>query len=290
MLQDKHGPIDYSEQGAGPTIVLVPVSWSSESAWRDIVAGLRNRFRTVTTSLPGYGGTRESRTSSDSSVDRQSETVEAVIRHTGGPVHLVGHSYGALVCLDLALCGLVPLMSLTLIEPVAFGLLRQAGEQTLYEQFIAMRDDYVRAYENGDKEAARRMVDYLAGRGSFDALPSRGRQYVVDATPTHIRDMRSGFDPSMGSLANILLPSLIIRGEHGAEPLAKSADILSRAMANASLRTIAGASHFMPTTHAAELARLIGDHVLMTESLAWSSLSFASPFGPGFRNPAGSVS
>ena len=100
----------------------------------------------------------------DTTIDRQAEIVEAVIRHTGAPVHLVGHSFGALACLDVALCGLHPLMSLTLIEPVTFGLLRQQGEIALHEQFIAMREDYVRAFENGDSEAARRVVDYLCGQ------------------------------------------------------------------------------------------------------------------------------
>jgi len=279
MLQDKHGPIAYSEHGAGPTIVFVPGSWATQTAWRDVIAALGNRFRTVTTSLPGYGGTRESRTTADRSIDRAAVTVEAVIRHAGGPVHLVGQSYGALVCLDLALCGLVPLMSLTLIEPVAFGLLRQAGEHSLHEEFLALRDEYVRSFQRGDCQAARRVVDYFEGPGTFDALPPRMRESIVKTTPTHTRDICSDYDPTVAALANILLPSLVIRGERSARSLTTSADILSRAMANASLRTIAGAAHFMLSSHAANLARLIGDHVAMTESLAWSSLSFASPFG-----------
>src|SRR5215471_14323319 len=126
MLQDRHGCIDYREEGAGSTIVFVPGSWATGSAWRGVIEALGGRFRTVTTSLPGYGGTRECRTSTNTAIDRPTGIVEAVIRRAGGPVHLVGHSYGALACLDVALCGLFPLMSLTLIEPVAFGLLRQA--------------------------------------------------------------------------------------------------------------------------------------------------------------------
>jgi pimeloyl-ACP methyl ester carboxylesterase len=171
MLQDKHGQIDYCEEGMGPTIVFVPGSWASGSVWRGVIEALGGRFRTVTTSLPGYGGTRDRRTTADVSINRQAEIVEAVIQRAGGPVHLVGHSFGALACLDIALCGLSPLMSLTLIEPVAFGLLRQQGETSLYDQFVAMRDDYFDAVEDGDKGAARRVVDYLDGEGSFDAAP-----------------------------------------------------------------------------------------------------------------------
>jgi pimeloyl-ACP methyl ester carboxylesterase len=281
MLRDKHGRIEYVEEGTGPTIVFVPGSWATGASWRAVVEALGGRFRTITTSLPGYGGTRDRRTSADTSIDRQAEIVEAVIRHAGGPVHLVGHSFGALACLDVALCGLPPLMSLTLVEPVAFGLLRQQGEPTLHDRFLAMREDYFRALENSDKDAARRAFDYLGGEGSFDALPPRMRRHIVETTASHVLDMRTEFDPRLSAFANILLPSLVICGERSAQSLRRSAEILSGALANASLWTIAAAGHFMPATHAAELAERIGDHVSKTEALAWSSLCIASPVGPG---------
>ena len=289
MLKDRYGCIDYFEEGAGPTIVFVPGSWATASAWRGVIEALGGRFRTVTTSLPGYGGTRERRSPADTSIDRQAEIVEAVIRRAGGPVHLVGHSFGALACLDVARCGLFPLMSLTLIEPVACGLLRQHAEHALYQQFIAMREDYLRSFENGEPEAARRVVDHFAGPGGFDALPSRTREYIVKTTPAHVLDMRTTFDPLLETFGNILLPSLVIRGECSAPTLTRTADILSGALANASLRTICGAGHFMPSTHVAELAGLIGDHVAGTEALAWSSLCFASPFGVVSRDSAPSA-
>jgi pimeloyl-ACP methyl ester carboxylesterase len=283
MLQDKYGTIDYCEDGHGPTIVFVPGSWATRSAWGGIVKALDNRFRTVTTSLPGYGGTRESRTAADCSIDRSSETVEATIRRAGCPVHLVGHSYGALVCLDIALRELMPLMSLTLIEPAAFGLLRQANEFSLHEQFAAMRDDYLQSLEAGDSEAARHVVEYLAGHGAFAALPPRLREQIIGTTQSHSFDMRSSFDPTIAALGNILLPTRVIRGERTAPALHKCADILNRAMGNASLHTISGAGHFLTGTHATELAEHIGAHVMKTESLAWSSMSFASPFGTRSR-------
>ena len=281
MLQDRHGRIDYSEEGVGPTIVFVPGSWAAASTWRGVIEALGGRFRTVTTSLPGYGGTRDRRTAADISIDRQAEIVEAVIRRAGSPVHLVGHSFGALACLDVALCGLHPLMSLTLIEPVALGLLRRQGELTLHEQFIAMREAHFQAFAFGDREAARPVVDYLGGDGCFDALPSQIRQRIVETTGTHVLDMRTDFDPPLSAFANVLLPSLVICGECSAQSLQRSAEILSGALANGSLCAIPEAGHFMPATHPAQLAERIGDHVSKTEALAWSSLSIASPFGPG---------
>jgi pimeloyl-ACP methyl ester carboxylesterase len=285
MLRDGYGSIDYSEEGAGPTIVFVPGSWATGAAWRGVIAGLKGRFRTVTTSLPGYGGTRDRRTAADTTIDRQAEIVEAVITHTGGPVHLVGHSFGGLACLDVALCGLHPLMSLTLIEPVTFGLLRQWGEIALHEAFIAMREEYLRSFDQGAAEVARIMVEYLCGPGSFDGLPAGMREYIVRATPTHVLDIRTAFDPPLSAFGNILLPTLVVRGASSAAPLQRSAEILSSALANASLRTIPDAGHFMTATHATELAGLIGEHVLKMEALAWTSACIDAPFTGRFHDP-----
>ena len=57
MIEDARGCIDYDETGAGPTVVLVPGSCSTGAAWRPVMAQWQNRFRVVTTSLLGYGGT-----------------------------------------------------------------------------------------------------------------------------------------------------------------------------------------------------------------------------------------
>ena len=62
MIEDISGNIDYEESGTGPTMVLVPGSCSTGAAWRPVIAAWQNRFRCVTTSLPGYGGTAERRT------------------------------------------------------------------------------------------------------------------------------------------------------------------------------------------------------------------------------------
>ena len=45
-----------------------------------VVEALKGRFRVVTTSLLGYGGTQECRTLADCSIDREVETLEAVVR------------------------------------------------------------------------------------------------------------------------------------------------------------------------------------------------------------------
>src|SRR5690349_8486448 len=103
MIEDTRGRIDYDESGHGPTVVLVPGSCSTGAAWRPVVAACDGAFRTVTTSLSGYGGTEERRAARDPSVEPEADIVEAVVRRASGLVHLVGHSFGATASLALAL-------------------------------------------------------------------------------------------------------------------------------------------------------------------------------------------
>ena len=100
MIEDVCGRIDYDVCGAGPTIVLVPGSCSTGAAWRPVISAWDNRFRCVTTSLLGYGGTAERRTTHDPSITHEAEMLESVIRRASGSVHLVGHSFGGLVAVS----------------------------------------------------------------------------------------------------------------------------------------------------------------------------------------------
>jgi pimeloyl-ACP methyl ester carboxylesterase len=267
MLEDARGSIDFDETGSGPTIVFVPGSWSTRTAWRSVTAPLSGRFRVVTTSLLGYGGTQERRTATNTTIEQQAEIVEAVVQQTMGSVHLVGHSYGGLVCLPVVMRGTANVISLTLIEPVAFDLLRQVGDLPLHQEFTEARERYFLAFGQGDKRAARLMVDYLGGHRSFDALPPRMQDYIMETTPTHVLDMQSDFYPPLSAYQGISLPALVVRGGLSHPALARSAEILSRVLPNASLAGIAGASHFMISTHPEDVAGLIGEHCTKADPL-----------------------
>ncbi len=61
----EHQAMDYHEFGSGPTIIFVPGSCSTGAAWKPIIAALGDNYRSITTNLPGYGGSAECRSPSD---------------------------------------------------------------------------------------------------------------------------------------------------------------------------------------------------------------------------------
>jgi len=263
MIADPRGPIDYDETGDGPTIVLVPGSCSTGAAWRPVIAQLRDRFRCVTTSLLGYGGTAERRSRHDADIAREAEVVEAVIRHSGGPVHLVGHSFGGLSALAVAMRHQDLLLSLTILEAPAAEMLRETGEDRLYGEFRAMTAAYFEAHEAGEAHAIERMIDFYGGAGTFHGWPQRVRDYAVATTPANLLDWSCAFGfalrPSL--LAHVTTPTLVAWGDNSHPAARRANQLLGQHLPMAAVAEIPGAAHFMIATHPKQVADLISRHV-----------------------------
>jgi pimeloyl-ACP methyl ester carboxylesterase len=278
MIEEVRGNIDYEESGAGPTMVLVPGSCSTGAAWRPVIAAWENRFRCVTTSLPGYGGTAERRTPGNSSISLEAEALESVIRKAGSRVHLVGHSFGGLVALAVALRGRARLASLTIVEAPAVMMLDGSGETQHIRAFGEMTARYFADFRNGKADAIEALIDFFAGAGTFASWPPRVRAYAVATTPVNILDWETAFDYPLTAevLAQVEVPTLVIRGGESHPAMQRVNEILSwRMVRAATLATIEGAAHFMIATHAAEVARLVAQHAYRAEAATLAAMSGA---------------
>ncbi|SHL91636.1 Pimeloyl-ACP methyl ester carboxylesterase [Bradyrhizobium lablabi] len=267
MIEETRGRIDYDECGAGPTIVLVPGSCSTGAAWRPVIAAWDNQFRSVTTSLLGYGRTAERRSASDPSISYEAEALESVIRKAGGQVHLVGHSFGGLVALAVALRNRVPLASLAILEAPATEVLGEPMEDQHYRAFRQMTDVYFAAFAGGDPGAIETMIDFYGGKGTFASWPPRVRAYAVETTAVNVLDWASafGFPLSAELLATIRLPTLVLWGGASHPAVQRANVLLGARLKGATVGAIEGAAHFMIATHANEVARLIALHVHRAE-------------------------
>jgi pimeloyl-ACP methyl ester carboxylesterase len=276
MSKQRSDGIDYEETGEGPTIVLVPGSCSTGAAWRPVMAALNGRFRCVTTSLLGYGGTAERRTANDASIWHEADIVEAVIRRAAGPVHLVGHSFGGLAALAVALRDRVALESLTIAEAPAANLLRECREHRHYRAFRDMTDAYVDAFCGGDPAAIATMIDFYGGSGTFAAWPPRVRAYALERTPVNILDWASvyGFRLPPSALAGVDLPVLVLRGGDSHPAVQRANELLSIHIPGASLVTVDGAAHFLISTHAEAVAAAIARHVAQAERMRERAATF----------------
>jgi pimeloyl-ACP methyl ester carboxylesterase len=267
MIDDPLGRVDYAESGAGSAVVLLPGSCATGAAWRPVMEAWGGRFRCVTTSLLGYGGTAERRTAADPAIAHEAEAVEAVIRRAaaaGGPVHLIGHSFGGLVGVAVALRRRVPLASLAVLEAPAMELMRESREDAAhYRAFRDMNAAYFAAFERGEKAAIASMIDFYGGAGTYAAWPARVRAYAEQTTAVNILDWASAytFPLSAAALSSIELPTLVAWGG-ASHPAARRANaLLGQSIPGAATVVIDGAAHFMIATHAGEVACRVAAHI-----------------------------
>jgi pimeloyl-ACP methyl ester carboxylesterase len=264
MIADPQGNIDYLECGRGPTIVFVPGSCSTGVVWRPVIAALDGNYRCVTTSLPGYGGTAERRTAHDGTIARVAQMVETVVSRAGTPVNLVGHSFGGLAALSVALRARVPLASVMVLEPPAVTLLDLSARDQHYAlAFRQMTTEYFSSHARGNREAISAMIDFYGGVGTFASWPARVRDYAIETTPVNIRDWQSAydFDIPTPSMAKVKLPTMVARGGKSHPAMQRITEILAGGIPGSSLATVEGAAHFMISTHPDDVARLIAKHV-----------------------------
>ena len=234
-MRDFPADVEYSEWGEGPALLLLPGSFGMGSGWKAVTDRLARSHRIVTTSLLGYGATAERRPLGNATMRQQTEIIE----------------------------GLIKPASLMLVEANPLGLLKTSGEADLYAMFGAMTRDYFAEFEAGRPDAARHVIDFYGGGGTFAAFPAKVRDYVIRTTPANIRDWSSGtpFEPPLHAYQQIAVPTLVVRGGDGHPALMRIAEILAEVIPRGRLATVAGGGHFLPATNPAELARLLEVHV-----------------------------
>ena len=264
MTTHSQPTVEHQENGHGQAIVFVPGSFSTGSSWRNISTPLSERYRTITTSLSGYGKTQERRKPEGTHMDDEMDVLETVLNTAGAPVHLVAHSFGAWVALALAIRRAPKLLSMTLLEPTAFNLLDSGGESALNQEVHAMTRRYFNEWDNGNQQAVRHVIDFYGAAGTFEAYPPAVQEKLISQTSTNILDWKTGnADPmKLADLAAVKVPTLVVCGSASHMAMQRCNQLLVAHLPRAKIMTLEGANHFMIGTHASDLTLVIERQVL----------------------------
>jgi pimeloyl-ACP methyl ester carboxylesterase len=263
IVLERASHLEYEERGSGTALLLLPGSFGTGAGWRPVIRYLGDGYRVVTTSLLGYGTTEDVRTEGNATMSQQVELIDEIVERIGTPPHVVAHSFGGLAAVAHALMGRRRAASLLLVEANPLGLLRAVGDHEHYAMFTSMTDRYFADYARGCMEAARHVIDFYGGPGTFDSMPSKVRGYIMATTAVNVRDWSSGtpFEPGVEALQSIAVPTTVVRGGNGHPAMLRIAELLHQHIRGARLVTIEGGSHFLPTTHPAEIAALARQQV-----------------------------
>jgi pimeloyl-ACP methyl ester carboxylesterase len=259
-----------SDAAAMPTVVALHCSGAGAYEWRQLTRVMGQRFRMAAPDLIGCGTTDHWSGTHAFTVADESARVVDIVDAAEGPVHLVGHSYGGGVALRVARERPTRIASLTLYEPVAFHVLKTAGPagHAAFEEIMELAGRVDRAVLCGAFFAAAEIfVDHWNGAGSFAAMDPHAQSLVARYIPKACLEFRAMAQEttSIGAYRRFNFPTLLMVGEHTTEPVRLIARQLAKAMKLCSMRTVFGAGHMGPFTHATAVNAMIADHIVRAD-------------------------
>lgn len=257
--------VSYTASGDGAPIVLLPPGASPASAWRRVVEAVGSNYRSIAINPAGYGETEPVKEGTLLTVDDEAAAVLAVMSTITGKVHLVGHSYGGVIALQLALIAPERFATLTLFEPAPYAILADAGETDLAATVEDLNYAFIEDVEAGRTEKAlATYIDHYNGRpGTWSDLGEKARAKLLAIAG----NVSAGLSASHGNryrltdYAGISIPTRVAAGSATDPVHARLSELIARAIADAEPEHVPGAGHMLSLTHPAETAAVILNHI-----------------------------
>jgi pimeloyl-ACP methyl ester carboxylesterase len=279
--------LEVIEQGTGETVVLVHGSVSDHRTWHDQQEKFAQSFHTVNYSRRYHWPNTPIPDGADYAMAEHVDDLATLIRSLDTePVHLVGHSYGAFVCLLLAIRAPELLHTLVLAEPPVVTLFITIPPQpqqilkllvTRPRTAVALINFAARglnpataAIKRDDKQAAiRTFGSAVLGRDAFNRL-SPERREIVRANLINAEFLGSGFPPmDDANVRRVKLPTLLINGARSPYLFHGIINRLHDLLPNAQRIKIPAASHIMhednPQAYTAAVQAFLKQHAQVAE-------------------------
>ena len=261
--------LEVIEQGIGDPVVFVHGSASDYRTWQSQLDDIGNHHRAIAYSRRYHWPNARIPEGVDYSMTEHVDDLAALLDSlAAGPVHLVGHSYGAFVAVLLA--GRQPrrVRTLVLAEPPVVTLFvsnkpkplefvrllcRRPRTATALVRFgLTGLGPATAAARRGDMDEAMRIFGTAVLGAEFYQGLSSSRLGQVRANSIRAEFLGSGF-PALADedLRGTHVPTLLVSGQHSPDFFHRLLDRLEELLPRAERIEIPGASHIMHEDNAA---------------------------------------
>lgn len=239
VLSPDGATIAYWRSGSGPPLVLVHGSVSDRTVWVLVQPALEQRFTVYAVNRRGREGSVSTKSHT---MNREFEDVAAVVDAIGEPVHLVGHSFGA-VCSLGATRLTTRIRSLTLYEPPLLGTVRSQMTSDVRKLVRDGRDDD--ALITFLTQAIHLSTDEIDRMRQSSIWP----RMVVHA-PNLVEEIGASMDYRFEAsrFADLEIPALLLVGSESPPRSREVIDALAKVLPNAQLRELPGERHLAQLT------------------------------------------
>ena len=228
-------------------VVALHSSASNGKQWHNLAADLNYRFEVLAPNLPGY---RPSPAESVSNGDASDQIIKEIER-IGESVHLVGHSNGGAVALNVTRLRPDLVNSLTIYEPAAFHILEQGDERNrrLLREIKQLSGFVTASAAMGDAEGAMgRFIDFWNGDGTWRDLSQKNRTKFAGMVMAVLRDFTESFAQtwSLNELGDLDIPTLVMMGLDSPMVAQRTSIEIAHAIPGARIALLPELNHMAP--------------------------------------------
>ena len=223
--------------GTGPPLVLVHGTTADHTRWSRASRGFEEHFTVHAMDRRGRGASGDTE---PYSLEREGEDVAAVVNWVGEPANLLGHSYGAICCLEAAL-RTDNLRRLILYEPpipVGSPIVSADTRATIEAQLG--RDEREAALLTFFREVVGVPEGQLEGMREHPAWPGR-----VAAAHTVARELRieATYRIDFDRLSTVQTPTLLLQGSDSPRFFHEATRRVNAALPNSRVLEMPGQQH-----------------------------------------------
>ena len=242
------------------TVLLIHSGGFTSRQWRKLSDALAPRHRVLAPNLLGYDASAPWPAGKPFHFRQDVEFLESALDE---PAHLVGHSYGGFLALQLALRRPELVRSIAVYEPVAFGILDEIADADARSALNLIRQTWQPDASGADEGWLRDFVDWWNGAGAWARLAEETRASMRAVGWKVFQEVitLAADRTDRATYATIAVPTLILGGEN--TPLAERRVVehLGAALPNATARFFPGIGHMGPISHASLINEAIVAHV-----------------------------
>jgi pimeloyl-ACP methyl ester carboxylesterase len=255
----------YREQGDGEPVVLVHGSASDLRIWEQQLPAISESHRVIAYSRRYARPNEDIPPGQDDQMTPHVDDLVGFLRAIdGAPAHLVGHSWGAFICLLTAIRHPHVTRSLVLQEPPVLSLFTSTPPRPREVLPLLVRRPRTalailefgartiapaqRAFRRGDDDAALETFAHgVLGKDTYERLPDERRQQAREnLNPLRAQLLGAGFPPlSEDDVRGVRVPTLLMTGDRSPAFLLRLTERLDELLPNAERIEIVDASHAM---------------------------------------------
>lgn len=253
----------HTRRGTGDMVILVHGAIGDMRTWKNQLPRLAAKYDVVAYSRRGHFPDSHIPAGTTYTVESHAQDLLALIHSMGGgPVRLVGHSYGGAICAVVALKCPQLVRSLVLAEPSLFTLLltQREGALALARSAAAMTHVTALIREGRTERGLNDYLNVILGPGGAEKITGFSRRVMLANAHTiepMLNGMNGGGQFTAAHAAQIRVPTLLLRGEQTPTFFRLTSETLAKSIPGAQLVILPGISHGLQLEAPDEFSRAV---------------------------------